>query len=157
MDSLKGITLDDLFSKGTLSASQKEAFAKAGFFCWQNSSDYTDLEYETTYKEASNKNERESFDLRVSFDWADKTLIILFGSNQGFGFDDGVEMSYKSSDLNFEESLNDCIKGIEDTSELGQLKGAYQEEFGEVLSAARNLIASIAPRVDAEASPDMTM
>ena len=131
--------IDATLNHGKLVSSQASQLESDGWLISQSSVDFTDIEHEETYVEASPEwglDDRCSFNLRVTFSWQDRVLYWVIGTNLGDGVINDHEVKHKGHSL--ERELEDSIKSLRKTwppHPLIRIIDEYQDHWNSVVSA----------------------
>lgn len=126
-----------IFLDNGFSASQLEEFSKFGFVCWQENTDYTDFEFEVTYKEKSAANDRESLNLHITFNWEESKLSATLGTNLGDGFNDLHWIDWAGGSLR--DLIAKFVEALDCKDTYKTLANDNAEQYQDVLKAAAQI------------------
>lgn len=129
--------IETVFLDKGFSVPQLEGLNSLGFVCWQENSDYTDFEFEVTYKEKSATNDRESLNLHITFNWEESKLSATLGTNLGDGFNDLHWIDWAGGSLR--DLIAKFVEALDCKDTYKTLANDNAEQYQDVLKAAAQI------------------
>ena len=132
--------IDTTLHNGKLVSSQAGQLKSDGWLISQSNVDFTDIEYEETYLEASPEwgvDDRCSFNLSLTFSWQDRAIYCVIGANLGDGVINDHEVKYKGHSLEGEiESSIEALRKTRPTHPLLRIIDEHGDHWSSVVGAA---------------------
>jgi hypothetical protein len=131
--------INNIMEASALSDSNIKDLNSMGWWCFNNSTDYTDIECEVTYLKETNESDRVSFNAQFTFNWQDSDQYIVIGNNTGDGFNSKIEIKLINS-IDLMSAVNAALTKDKGTEEdFRQTIKQFNKEFESILEYIRSL------------------